>query len=220
MALLEKLNSVKDTIKLTVHGWMRETTKQLQFVSTIPPLIFALCILYLNEEERFAIIRKYIESSDDEKKIWKTFDDREFTNNYGQIVIPSLSNCLCRWNFMVHDVSLVSLFIGVSWKVVPEPSGPPQMDDSHYCIHNAGYKNMIEKRHFGAYCDEIHAGDKVTLILDLKRAQIRYIINDKDQGVAYQDILKGEDVNYRLNVCIRKKGVSISITNFERHYAK
>ena len=41
------------------------------------------------------------------------------------------------------------------------------------------------------------------------------MVNDKDQGIAYKDIKKGNDIIYRLNVSLRLPDDHVEIINFE-----
>lgn len=43
---------------------------------------------------------------------------------------------------------------------------------------------------------------KTSIQLDLVRRQIRFVFNDQHQGIAYENIKKNKDVNYRLVVAM------------------
>ena len=57
--------------------------------------------------------------------------------------------------------------------------------------------------------------DIIEMIVDFSKAQISYKLNDIDQGIAYNDIMKGEKIEYRLSVCTWFSGCSVQILDYK-----
>ena len=73
-----------------------------------------------------------------------------------------------------------------------------------YCVGNvSGYDSEVAK--YGIPCVE---GDIIEMELDLNNLTIKYIINGKDYGIAFNNI---ENCNYRAAVTIDGGGSSITL---------
>ena len=97
-------------------------------------------------------------------------------------------------------------------------SSPPFMPIIGYDLYllddtrNAIDKNGNVKRYGGGFAK----GDKVSVHLNLVKGQIKYYINDKDQGIAFQDVARKTEVTYRLVVGLfdRDKDTEIEMLEF------
>lgn len=81
-----------------------------------------------------------------------------------------------------------------------------------YCLSN-GYK--LFQGALMRYGDKINEGDILCLILDLNKKQIKFMVNDKDLGIAFRNIICRKDVTYRLAVSLHSINDSVTITKFE-----
>ena len=220
MSLLARLNHVKQGTKLTVYGWIREAETELS-IDNIPPLISALCILYFDEDEIFEFTGKGVIISDNKKCISSGRGSGFLSlsnQNYGSIQIPSMSGAVCQWDIRINKMrQIVSIFVGISSLVTPDPKEPLHTDGGHhYLIHDSDRKYNNGARWI-PYKAVFAEGDKVSVRLDLTKRQIRFYVNDEDQGVAYYDIVTKNNVTYRLMISL---GVFVEaeILNFTRFY--
>ena len=62
------------------------------------------------------------------------------------------------------------------------------------------------------------SGDTVSIYLDLIKKELKYFINDIDQGIAFNDIPNDKNINYRLAISIYSKGDIVEIINFTKKY--
>ena len=201
--------------KYAVYGWIREAERELNINKcTIPEILNSICILYLPEEDSFQIIQKNMDVSENKRIIWKYTSDNEWNCNYGKFIIPSLSDGVCQWDLRINKLDIgTSVFLGVSSNINRTHS----KDDNNYLLHDAGYKNEINSREWVRYCPRLTTNDSISVKLDLIKAEVAYSVNGKDQGVAFNNINKGNDIDYRLCVCIQYKGTEIEIINFHRY---
>ena len=70
----------------------------------------------------------------------------------------------------------------------------------HYVIHDNGFKYMQDLKNWIPYCKKIKVEDEIRIDLNLKRAEMKYFVNGEDQGIAYKNVMKGWDINYRLMI--------------------
>ena len=210
----KKLNKIDDKTKLAVYGWFRQQEKSLK-LRNIPSMITAICILYTHNDEVFEIINKNIKVSGNKKVISGSLGCGWNNHNYGAIIIPSSSQNVYQWNLRINKfLGNVVLSLGISSTITPN-TGYQFHIDGYYQIHDGGHK-YTAKGPWTTYCNKLKVNDKVTIHLDLTKSEIRFSINDNDQGIAYQNILKGEDIKYRLTVCIGEVGAEIEILDFKK----
>ena len=67
-----------------------------------------------------------------------------------------------------------------------------------------------------SYGRSLSQGDRLSVCLDLKRKHVRFLINDKNKGIAYHNISIGHDIEYRLVVSIYFQYGSVEIIDFDR----
>ena len=217
MSSLKKLSKINQRTKYAVYGWIRKAEQELNF-NNIPMLISCICILYFSEEDIFEILQQEMKLSNNKKIIWRWSTDRCWENCsccYGNIVIPSMSDTVCRWDLRVRKLNhKVSLSVGIS----SETKAIFSNHDISYLIHDDGFRNNIGCNIWDYYCHSFFANDnyKISIKLDLINAEIRYFINDNDQGIAFKNVMKKDDINYRLCVCIEELGTEIEIVSFQR----
>ena len=76
----------------------------------------------------------------------------------------------------------------------------------------------IEIIKVGSLIATLRKNDRVSIKLDLIKAEIRYFVNGKDQGIAFQQLVKRDNIDYRLCICIYKENTVIEILHFQRYY--
>ena len=191
----KQLSKIDKRAKYTVYGWIRRQEKSL--ISThFPSMITAICILYFSEEEVFAIINKGIKLSENKKRITMVdFIQQSIDNNYGLIEIPSISDGLYKWDLkIIRETYGNGINIGIASK---------ETRDRHFISNNAMYylvcanhSKSCNSTSWRTDNEWFQTGDKVSIILDLKQAQMRMSVNDRHEMTLFTNIQKSDDIKY------------------------
>ncbi len=88
----------------------------------------------------------------------------------------------------------------------------------HYVYLNNGnkYQNNVVGGNWTNYCNSCGVNDKIGILLDLKKDEIKFSINDIDQGIAYKNIKKDKNIKYRLMVSLCLLGAVVEIVKFSK----
>ena len=216
---LKQLNKISKRNQYSVYGWIREQEKLLK-ITHIPSMINVMCILYFRDDDTFDILSKNgVRLSSDNKMITKvggcSFVGSE-CNNYGNMVIESESEYVLKWDLQIIKCSpSFAVFVGIASEQNPNTSISTIVSiPGHFIFASNQYKRRSEDTRWSIFGKFWNDGDKISIILDLKKGELSLMINDKDQGVALEDIPKSKDIKYRLFVTLRYDGDSVKILNF------
>ena len=189
----------------------------------MPSMITAICILYARDDEIFGIVSDNGIELTENKKIITKIDKKSWNNsNYGINEISSMDDWFYKWNFRVNSVTNPrQLMFGISSKQAPNCYTGLMYNECIgcvYCKFRSKEKNCSSINYLAwiKYCDEIKEGDIISLCLDLKRATIKLIINGKDYVIAFQNIQRSMDINYRFFVTLYHMNDCVEILNFTR----
>ena len=58
----------------------------------------------------------------------------------------------------------------------------------------------------------------MSIHLDLIKKELKYFINNIDQGIAFNDIPNDKNINYRLAISMYAEGDAVEIINFTKKY--
>eukprot|EP01084_Bolivina_argentea_P299263 515826_1 len=218
MALcLKRLCKIDKRTKYVVCGWIRNNEKLLKLCH-IPLLISSICILYFRDDEIFVKIGTKVKLSNNNKCIEKIVNQVGWENcSYGITQICSKHNIVCQWDLKIKKIHPDA----VDWGFNIAPDNviigvtSHEVDPDTYCSKNHSgvlylYCNDGNRRakgeaaytywdNYGMKCGE---NDKVSVCLDLKNKQVKFLINDIDQGVAFENINTGDDIKYTLFVSL------------------
>ena len=213
--MFERLKKIDRATKYAIYGWIRKTEKELNF-KYIPIVISNICILFFAENvynEIFDNLRigKNVKLTKNNKCIEITkFGCDNTTNVFGNISIFSLNNIKCKWELNIVG-KCCQYFIGISSGFDIIDFNKPiyeQMHNGeghHYIYYSFGNtpimflnRCVIWKWYGWRYGD--HNNDKLTIDLNMKKGELKYCVNEKDHGIAFNNIKKGNDIFYRLFV--------------------
>ena len=227
MALFQQLSKIDNRTKYAVHGWIREVETSLQ-LTHIPMMINSMCILFFRDDEIFDIIGKNVRLSSNKKCITKLKMPQGLqwcNNSYGIMEIPSMSDLIYKWDLKITRLDANGIMIGISSIQAPNEDFERKYG-YHYVHFNTGeifHKNKTKRRlSFGtiknwkAYGDGYQQSDIVSIHLNMKQGKIRFLINGKDQGIAYKHICKDQHVKYRLFATIYHEDEGVEIVNFSK----
>ena len=140
-----------------------------------------------------------------------------YATSYVSQIIKSNESAIHEWEIKVNKLKYVNLYIGIDssnnrWTNAPFMW---KKDPINYSYKPNGYKYTLG--HYEQYGSSYKTGDVVKMILDLKKKEIKYIVNDtSDHGVAYNNIVTNDEINYRLAICTYDKDDSVSIINYNK----
>ena len=223
----QSLSKIDKRTKYSVNGWIRklEQSLQLNHISIISDII----ILFFRDDEIFdnetGIASNNCIISKDGKTVTrtdKTHDDNWDNNSYGEIEIPSTEPLIYKWDLKTckavdddSDAFRSGILIGVSSDISPDNDFEGRKG-YHYCYLHAGSK-YDGQNNWNSYGCSYGSNDIVSMEMNLKRAEMRFYVNNQDQGVAYTNIKNDDaDVKYRLLVSLYSSGDSVEIVNFSK----
>eukprot|EP01084_Bolivina_argentea_P092763 166872_1 len=225
MACLKALSKIDKRTKYLVNGWIRNNEKLFK-LNHIPLLISSICILYVRDDDTFAITGTQVRLSHDKKCVEKIQNHVAINpwNNtsYGKIHISPKYDNICTWELKINNIGTVevngNIMIGISsTESSTDDTFDVEEDGINYVLCNDGmtYDNETEawKEYAGTFAGQ---NDKISICLDLKKGEISFSINDNNQGVAYKDIEQGNDIKYKLFVSLRSIGDSVEIVKFSK----
>ena len=215
MALLDlsHVKSIHARIQLIVYGYFREH-RQFLFGNdesvAVPPLIIHICLLfYYYDTWDKQYIGKELQIDADNPDIVR-YPDGNNTHMYNSAfltrVCDSNDGGIYYWKFKLISMQCVWNIIGV-WKV-EENKIPPRNTyftngkDVAYglCLTNG---KLVKVATGGStnklYADPIKANDIIEMYLDFDNMELRFTINNKDYGKAF-DIAKSK---YRAAICLQ-----------------
>ena len=139
-------------------------------------------------------------------------------SSFGKIKVDSTSNSIYQWKLkLIGSISPASAMLGVSTSTRVSVDYIMNMDGKSYAYNGYAQKYINVD---GSPSDVIDygvtygSGDIVGIILDLSKREISFSVNDEVQGVAFEEVECGDDVQYRLAVAFVSSDVSIQLIEF------
>ena len=205
----------------TVFGYIRkeqQTLNHKESYNVIPKLVCCIVLaFYTNHVDSFEIAGKDVKISGDNKIITKLVGGRNNTS-IGKISIPSQCNIICRWNLKINVIDDWYMYIGIT--------SDHSSNDLNFCENrktsnyacyalSSVLKSKDQNKHnYGTHVSW-EQGEIVGMELNLVKKNISFYVNNKYQGVAYENIDIGENIQYRLAVCMYGKDNQIELKDFE-----
>ena len=223
---LKLLSQTDNRTKYAVYGWIRQAEKELQIGNIPTKEIGSICILYYRADEIFDSVGSEVILSEDKRTITKTDPTQQDIPvcNYGLIQIPTNGDSICRWDLRINKKEMYSgIRIGLSttrtmgkfWEIVSNND----TEKNTLCLYSsyaARFDPIESEVQWPDYGKEYGENDVVSIILDLTKRSINYLLNDKDQGIAYENIGRNEDTKYQLLVALESQDDCVEIINFSR----
>ena len=202
----------------------------------IPPLVFALTLLYFWNPEYFTVHGNYIKLNEtkDIMEFTEDYDNSNSNTAYGNIVITKNDTGKFIWTFKIvkpHQEAIIAIGIDSSNKKFVNNRfyhtdnknmfyGYQSYGDEIFCDNGKGARiaNVIVKKRmdyiedYGCiYSDQCN---EIKMKLDMDQKILRYYVNGKDQGIAFENICFDNDEEYSLCICIDDK-MTIQLMKFE-----
>ena len=201
-ASLEDVKNIDQKTKDAIYGYIKQV--QALFPSdniyyTIPELVIYWCLLYYNQPERF-------DPKNCSHKFTLTEDNTVATQSDAGSMLLLLTNRhktgIHEWKFKLvnknHSTKIIGIFktkydadLATNLREV----GKGKAYGWNLCTKQLTEgERYLEEPRYGEVCDN---GDVITMILDLEALQLKYIVNGKDFGVAFDKI---EATEYKATV--------------------
>ena len=218
--LFRKLIKIDDRSRYGVYGWIRKAEMDIK-IGNIPLIIQSICLLYFYEEEMFDVINKHVQSSDNKKCITKMKINGWTNNNYGIIQIPSNTDNKYEWNLKVKHLKYTGMRLGISDSIRSNTYlyNDSDQTNTYYMIWAMGatiHQNINGFSEWSWNVTEIKQNDELSLVLDLKNAEIILSINNSKGKVLFKNVAKSDSIRYRLTVSLHYVGDSLKILDFKQ----
>ena len=208
--------------KNAVNAWINKVVRNLP-LHYVPWDVRSVCLLYFSEDEYevFEIVHDKLRLYKNKETIkwakrWDEFDaPGETLFNYGSNKIESMSKIICQWDLKINkgDNACIGISSGEETDFYKESYGWWRSLDCYHYFLDDYRRRYTRNNHLSRYSKGFGIGDKVSVHLDLGKGFMRYLINEQDQGIAFMDIQKDAQVQYRLMVGLGN-GTEIEILRF------
>ena len=205
------LNTVDKNTNNLLHGFIRSIQQQMSFIIPDPIIVIILSFYYFPEyfKDFDKSIFECIDTDNAQIKAIST--NGTCSSIYGNIMISSDKQQKCYWKIRLNQFSEILLFgISSTYNV----NSPFFVDESsyNYCYYSQGCKeSQHDRQTYGKRCEE---GDIITMVLDCKLNQISFHKNNEDMGIAYDNIVCGKDINYKMSMYLWHKNTEIELLEF------
>lgn len=177
----------------------------------IPSMVSCLVILFYKIVDVFEVINNdEIELFESGNIIKKVSNECSSNVNYAEMTIQSNIRSIIKWNLnIISGASDAIIGIGhckenkFNTKIFP---------DINYYFYKGKKKSGLSV--MDNYGESWRPTDDASILLDLKRREIRLIINKKDYGVAFRNIATGQDIKCKLFVSLYKINDCVKIQEF------
>eukprot|EP01084_Bolivina_argentea_P088854 160420_1 len=164
-----------------------------------------------NMNECWNILGDETESSNNNMTVTKLGND--YSSNFGNIWIDSISHRICLWEIKINNVNKY-FAVGIS----SDDSSENKRFYNNVLSSNYGYcdnGNKVCKDVLEDYGKSWSDGDVIGIKLDEIQKCIEFIHNGESQGIAYNNIDTSSNIKYKLAVHMYYKDSSVTIMKFE-----
>ena len=224
----EHVSLSRETQAILVFGFIREiqqTLPQNHNFYIIPTPLKKQCLEYYLVKEYFDLTCNGVKISNDKSTIVRTDKGSSGSGtNYGFASISSTQPLIHRWRIKLINGggSSAMLVIGISSIQTPKDNifscfyRSSSSVGTHYCYGYNCYSGSKFRQNrsnpYGIYCLN---GATIDMEYNVKCKCLRYHINGRDQGNAFDDIASGDDISYRLTVHLGKVENCVEIESFQ-----
>ena len=216
--MLKRIKSMSQWEKDLVNGYAKNVQKLS--AHNIPAAISYLCMIYYHENDHFEQHPKFDTVNVNDAKDTMTTEGGKWAEVYGKFIITNADTkipMIYSWTFEIAGVSKsYETSIGIC-KGNSTLIGTHQWPELAYELSHDGDKALIKfgKFKYKTYSFERYTkGGIVKMEINMRQKTIKFYVNGKDQGIAFNDI----DFSKIYNVIVGAgdKGITIKLTNFTR----
>ena len=202
----KELKTVNKRDRYSVHGWMRHEEKHLK-LDNIPSMVTSICILYFRHKEIFGIINnKNGVILSPNKTIITNTTRLTYSINYGITKIPSMNKNIYKWDLRPIKDKRGGIGYGIG-----DTNG-------HRYEFDCDVKGDWDAKQVDFSNIKYKQGDKISIILDLKKCELRAMVNNGMEKIAFINLVKSKEIDYRLMVIFNNNliGDCVEILNFTK----
>eukprot|EP01083_Nonionella_stella_P175401 610672_1 len=224
MADLNHQKQADDSSKCIVFGYIRWMESSLE-LSLIPPLVVHTCLAFYYEPEYFDKARPdCFKISDDKLQVENIDDWCGYQHTiYCAHSIDSMCNATIRWTFKMIAFTSHGIDCNVGFGLVSNfdcerrdfCSDEMDEDTPNYAIYAAtgGWMFMNNRSLHGSGLS-LQKDDTILCILNLETSTLSLKVNDEEPKTMFDDIIKGENVKYKMVIQLRSIRDCIALTDF------
>ena len=218
-------------LRKAVFAYIRQHSTNIKFINnmTIPqPIINMIFEYYFIKEDRFSGYDPMYFDVTDDGKVANLLKGLEWRTVYGTEWIKSTNEMVVIWTIKLIKLPIQNINLGVTTTTNKDYGGTDEIgnfcrnkNSPCYALWGCSCGTMSNNVYDGSYSREnssgwwgVREGNLIKIVLDLKKREISFWVNNENLGVAFKDITVNKDTNYILAVSMLNKGV-IALQNFE-----
>ena len=209
-SLFKKIKSINQWEKDLVIGYTKKAQKLVK-PNQIPTAISYLCLVYYYQYDYFVFGGNKIDGIhiNDKNDTVTVIDDGVGSSYvYGIMSISDEIPLIYRWTFKLLNKGeefYNDLAIGIS--------NETDSEHDYYRIFSQGEKDSLDS--LAEYAQLLNSGDVIIMEVNVKNGEMRYYVNDKDHGIAFENIDFKKN-KYKMEICVGDKGFEIKLIDFTK----
>ena len=216
---LEDLKKINLNTQFTIFGFIRNAQKLFAYTDdpyyTIPELVMYIILNFYYERIFWDIIAEGFSVSDDGRTLTKSSERQGWNNtSFVNVEIDSMDSCIAKCYIKMDKCVGDHIMIGIIGGRTTTVDGLFDRYDYGYWSSSGQIKNGAS--YWENYGETFGNNDEICCILDLKKREISFNINGKEQGVACNDFYRGLGFKYRFGISMWYHLSKCSIVKFEK----
>eukprot|EP01084_Bolivina_argentea_P035446 65750_1 len=182
---------------------------------SVPLLVTSLCITYYFIPESFdEIVSNESKLYNNKRNLISNYRIEEV--NYGSIIVSSDSQLISEWHVQIKHINGMMNGIDIGISCHDQDNTHPV----HYGYYGGGFvfKTVNGTRKWRSFGTKYGLDDVIQMKLDFKSNKstgiLSYYVNGLDQGIAFHNIAKNENLSYKLTIGTTLKTTIIKILKF------
>ena len=239
-SFLKQMKCIKQDIKFTVFGYIRQNENNLSLFCNVPSMISYLCLSYYFHGEYFEKVANDVNVSNDKMTITKISNTNNWKNtSYGKTWIDSIIPQIVEWKFKINKM-LTGASGGIFLCVVSmddrlnedcnekknikidypnygfNSNGFTSVNDSNGA-HKSGewkwynFPSLMEKK----WSNHYYEGDIMSMIINTKSRVIYFQKQGGTKVPVIENITISKDTKYKMAVSFYYNSCSVSLIDFK-----
>ena len=221
-AVFQKIKSINQWERDLVTGYTKEAQRLLVSMQ-IPMAISYVCLTYFHEYDYFIKCGKRAKINKDKDCV--TIKTLSGGTTYGNIIIDDSIKMIYSWKFKISGKIARDAFYYIAIGI---DSSNRSYYDGFFPLYGNAWrqfefyaflydgKKVSSKENKKRYGTNFKQGDTVTMEINVQKQEMKYFVNDKDQGIAFKNI-DFKQTKYNMAVFAGDKGVEIKLIEFKRY---
>ena len=214
---LKQLKRIKNDIRFTVFGYLRQNENKLALFCNIPALISYLCLSYYYHGECFYKPGHDIKISDDKMRITKIENNEDLMNtSYGKTWIDPSIHQSVRWKFNINKLMIVMYIKLVSKYIRINGNASESVDAPFFAFNNCATKAVYGGESPNHYVStNFRENEQISMIFNTKIKELHVELHDGKKILLWKNMPIADGVKYKMAITMYSKQDSISLTDFQ-----